>query len=91
MQQFNINKAKRRLANKDKAIAYLGGKCWRCEESYDRELYDFHHFVPSSKRYQWGEMKDKKWNIIKEELDKCILLCSNCHRLAHKEMKDAIL
>jgi len=91
MQQFNINKAKRRLANKEKAIAYLGGKCWRCEETYDRELYDFHHIVPASKKYQWGEMKDKKWEIIKEELDKCILLCSNCHRLAHKEMLNAIL
>ena len=80
------HKLKLRISKKDKAIEYLGGCCWKCEEVFDRELYDFHHMNPSQKKYEWGTMKDYRWEIIQKELDKCILLCSNCHRLAHKEM-----
>ena len=72
---------------KDKAIEYLGGVCWRCEEVYDRVVYDFHHIVPATKEYEWGTLKKRKWKTIKKELDKCILLCANCHRLAHLDMR----
>jgi|TARA_R100001463_G_C3516480_1_gene220425 predicted HNH restriction endonuclease len=79
---------KYRNAKKEKAIEYLGGICWRCEEVYDREVYDFHHLDPNTKEYSWTVLRRYKWETIKKELDKCILLCSNCHRLAHKEMRE---
>ena len=75
-----------RVQKKLKAIEYLGGCCWKCEGIFEYQLYDFHHIVPASKKYDWNMMVRRKWNIIEEELDKCILLCANCHRLAHKEM-----
>jgi len=81
-----MSKLERRIHKKNKAISYLGGFCWKCEKVFDRELYDFHHIVPSSKKYSWDILKDYKWSTIQKELDKCVLLCSNCHRLAHKEM-----
>jgi 5-methylcytosine-specific restriction endonuclease McrA len=78
----------RRTFKKDKAIEYLGSCCWKCEEVFDRELYDFHHIVPATKEYGWLELRQMKWSKIKKELDKCILLCANCHRLAHVEMRE---
>ena len=65
-----MHKLKRRLRKKDKAIEYLGGCCWRCEEVFDRELYDFHHMNPSNKKYEWGTMKDYRWETIQKELER---------------------
>jgi 5-methylcytosine-specific restriction endonuclease McrA len=82
-------KSELRIFKKDKAIDYLGGCCWKCEGTFDRELYDFHHIVPSSKKYVWHTLRDMSWNSIRKELDVCVLLCANCHRTAHKEMLNA--
>ncbi len=82
-----MSSTKLRNAKKEKAIEYLGGCCWKCEGVFDRELYDFHHIVPASKEFEWSKLKKRKWETIQKELDKCVLLCSNCHRLAHKEMR----
>ena len=81
-----MSTTKLRTAKKEQAIEYLGGKCWKCDGIFERECYDFHHIVPATKKYDWNKMQRRKWSDIKEELDKCVLLCSNCHRLAHKEM-----
>ena len=83
-----MSSTKLRNAKKDKAIEYLGGKCWRCEAVFDRDVYDFHHIVPSAKKYDWNTLKRRKWDTIKKELDICVLLCANCHRLAHREMRE---
>ncbi len=76
--------AKRRKAIKEKAIEYLGGKCFFC--GYDRSYaaLDFHHIDESSKKF--GLSQDgltRSWEKTKLELDKCILVCANCHREIH--------
>jgi len=83
-----MSSTKLRNAKKEKAIEYLGGKCWKCGGVFDKDLYDFHHIVPASKEFEWSILKSRKWETIQKELDKCVLLCSNCHRLAHKEMRE---
>ena len=80
----DVNTYKR---NKLKAIEYLGGCCWKCEGVFHRDVYDIHHIVPATKTYSWDNLKRRKWETIKKELDICVLLCSNCHRLAHKDMR----
>jgi len=74
--------AKRRKKIKLMAVAYKGGKCERC--GYDKcvDALDFHHkggkdFSISDKGYT------RSWEKVKEEIDKCELLCANCHREEH--------
>jgi hypothetical protein len=42
----------------------------------------FHHLDPSHKDFTIGG-KSKSWNKIQSELDKCVLLCANCHAEVH--------
>lgn len=66
--------------NKLKAIAYLGGKCLHCGfDNLDRpEVFDFHHLF--GKETDPTKLMRGTWEKLKVEIDKCILLCSNCHR-----------
>ena len=69
---------------KQKAIEYKGGRCAIC--SYDKfnGALDFHHLDPKEKDFALsGSGITKSWAKVKEELDKCILLCANCHREVH--------
>src|SRR5271166_3741002 len=73
----------RRIRAKRAAIAYLGGKCMRCDHTYHMAAMEFHHRDPSQKDFTIANVANKKWEVIKAELDKCDLLCSNCHRIHH--------
>ena len=66
------------------AITYKGDKCQDCNREYHPSCYDFHHENPEEKDFSVGKHKQLKWgDKIQKELDKCILLCSNCHRVRH--------
>lgn len=73
---------------KIEAINYKGGKCVKC--SYDKcpSALDFHHLDPSKKDFNISSKKNCSFEIIKPELDKCILLCRNCHAELHHESID---
>jgi len=73
----------RSLAIKIKAIQYLGGKCQDCGLVDSPCVYDFHHLDPSKKELAFGKRGGKSFETIKSELDKCVLLCANCHRKRH--------
>lgn len=83
---FNVENDKRRIALKNKAIIYKGSKCMRCGISYPETpsfIFDFHHRDPSTKEKNWTSIRKHGWEKIQKEIDKCDLLCSNCHRYAH--------
>jgi len=72
--------AKRRRKIKLMAIEYKGGKCQIC--GYDKYpgALDLHH-INGKKDFGIGEKGyTRSWERIKQELDKCILVCANCHR-----------
>lgn len=75
---------KRRNKVKEMAVEYKGGKCSVC--GYDRcaDALEFHHLDPSQKDFGISSKRyTRSWVKVKEELDKCILVCSNCHREIH--------
>lgn len=42
---------------------------------------DFHHRSRETKRFNVSRCGSRNWNLIKEEVGKCTILCANCHRL----------
>ena len=70
---------------KQKAVNYKGGSCEDCSGIFAACIYDFHHIDPSEKDFQISGQGIRRlsWEKIQVELDKCALLCSNCHRLRH--------
>lgn len=74
-----------RRKTKEKSVQSLGGKCQICE--YNKCIYalEFHHLDQSKKDFTLSSTSQGKqsWNKIKVELEKCILLCANCHREVH--------
>jgi hypothetical protein len=71
-----------RLEKKKRAVDYKGGKCGICDGVFSAHVYDFHHIDPATKESGVAALinQNRPWNIIKAELDKCTLLCANCHR-----------
>ena len=73
-----------------KMIKYKGSKCVECglniKDSH-YSVFDFHHINPNEKDTIFNRIKYQKWDKIKLEIDKCELLCSNCHRLKHSKIE----
>ncbi|KKM20287.1 hypothetical protein LCGC14_1646990 [marine sediment metagenome] len=64
-------------------IKYLGGKCISCGWNKYVEGLTFHHINPKKKEFSISNSKLRSWKRVKSELNKCILLCQNCHRGVH--------
>jgi hypothetical protein len=66
---------------KARAIEYKGGRCALC--GYDRcnAALEFHHVDRRTKAFGLSRKGIiRSWGSIKKEIDKCLLVCSNCHR-----------
>ena len=75
---------KRRDKLKQMSIDYKGGSCSMCGYSKCVAALEFHHLDPTQKEFGIGANgHTKAWDKIKDELDKCILVCANCHREIH--------
>ena len=73
----------KKRARKQDAISYLGGACKECNGEFHPAVFEFHHRDPATKDRDPSKLLQLKWERVKEELDKCDLLCANCHRLIH--------
>ena len=75
-------------------VDYKGGSCQEC--GYDNYLgaLEFHHLNPKEKEF--SPSKYRRYNQetmdhkVKNELDKCVLLCANCHREAHAKLSGVL-
>ena len=71
-----------RKKKKKVLVEYKGGKCQCCGYSRCIEALEFHHLNPNIKSFTISG-KSKSFNSLKSEVDKCILVCSNCHKEIH--------
>jgi hypothetical protein len=72
---------------KSMMVEYKGGCCIKCGYKKYIGALEFHHIDPSKKDFTLSHLKLSKFDDkIKNELDKCILVCSNCHREIHDEI-----
>ncbi|GAX39860.1 hypothetical protein NIES4075_08200 [Tolypothrix sp. NIES-4075] len=72
---------------KEKCVAHKGGKCSRCGYNRCIDALEFHHINPLEKDLPLSAGKVYSFEKAKAELDKCILVCANCHREIHAEMR----
>lgn len=81
----------RQSTSRQKHMLYFkelhGGKCACCDYDRNYSALDFHHLDPNLKNREMTSlgrlMTAKGLKIAEEETNKCILLCSNCHREVH--------
>jgi len=70
-----------RTRRKIEIVLEKGNQCSICKKTYPIACYAFHHRVKEEKLFTLA-----KWirrNIPKEEIEKCDLVCLNCHSILH--------
>jgi predicted HNH restriction endonuclease len=80
------SRARRKVLTAEFAEFKATKSCTKCGESHPATL-DFHHveYHPSNKKVHKLVQDGHWWKRIQEEIDKCIVLCANCHRIHHHE------
>lgn len=61
--------------------------CYDCGGVFPPEAMDFDH-ISGKKLFQVAQGKSHRWEIVREEIDKCQLVCSNCHRIRTKQRRE---
>ena len=80
-----VTERRRRL--KEMSVEYKGGKCSECGYNKCINALEFHHLDAYEKDFSIGNNgHTRSWERIRIELDKCIIVCANCHREIHDEI-----
>lgn len=77
---------KSRRNRKLRCIDYLGGRCIKCGYSKCTAALECHHRNPEEKDFNMSMSCGYSDEDMYKELDKCDLLCANCHREVHSEL-----
>ena len=60
--------------------------CSRCGYNASPLALHFNHLDPKAKYFGIGDSLTRKWELIEAEINKCEILCANCHAIhSHKE------
>jgi predicted HNH restriction endonuclease len=71
-------------ALREKMIDYLGGSCEICDND-DYDVLTFHHIDKNLKKVELSRaFRSSTIKTILNEVNKCVLICSNCHIKIHK-------
>lgn len=77
MNSYMKNRYKKR---REEALAQLGGKCVQCGAQENLEI---DHIIPSDKGFTLAKKPSCSLDAWNEELAKCQLLCTSCHKQKH--------
>ena len=69
---------------KKQCVEYKGGQCIKCGYHKSLTALHFHHRNPAEKEISISGMRSQKFETAKNELDKCDLICANCHAELHE-------
>lgn len=56
--------------------------CKLCSEK-ESVCLEFHHLDSTQKDFEVSASRTRSWVKIQAEIEKCVVLCSNCHRKVH--------
>ena len=75
----------RAISRKRELINLMGGKCSLCGYDKNYAALEFHHVDPSQKGFQLDarHLSNTSMEEVIKESEKCILVCSNCHKEIH--------
>lgn len=75
----------RRRRNKQRAVDIKGGCCEVCGYNKCLASLTFHHVDPKKKEGNVKRLLKCSWERVEKEIDKCVLVCRNCHGEIHHE------
>ena len=79
----------KRRENWNKIFEHFGGrKCSVCGIESEYPIYDLHHTDPTQKDISVSKIAHHSWDKVKTEVEKCVLLCANCHRIEHAKERE---
>ena len=82
-EKSKAHKKRERIKNRDFIKNYKKDKfCAFCGYREHPEILVYHH-VKGVKKWDLSKMKIRTLTTIKREIEKCILLCPNCHMWLH--------
>lgn len=85
VKRHNATSLSRRKENKLRLLELRGNTCSICGGVFDPVCLDLHHRDPGVKDGNLAGLFFKPWHKIEAEVQKCDVVCANCHRLLHKD------
>ena len=85
---ISLRDSRKRLDFKNAALNYKGSSCIKCGYIKNVKALEFHHVDPAKKSPTYNK-RFRSWSFErkKKELENCIIVCSNCHREIHADLR----
>lgn len=88
---YSDNRSRRQEYSNDKnrsrkrsIVDHFGDQCLDCKKTYPQYVYQFHHTDPTQKDFNPSAAMTMSLKTMWKELDKCVMLCANCHIIRHR-------
>jgi len=67
----------------------MGSTCYACDRDGPPALFEFHHWNADEKDFAISDSGvPRRWTKMVAELEKCVMLCANCHREVHAGVRE---